>query len=95
MNTLQNPLAKITLLGQPLDKILVRPGVLPDGKAREQNIMRHTFISNLSRIEPIGEVCYQCATSMSMIRKHYKVLITDKKRVEEFFSIKPKDFGLS
>ncbi len=73
----------------------VKFAILPEAKARENDIMRHTFISNLSRIELIGEVCYQCATSMSMIRKHYKVLISDKKRVEEFFSIKPGDFGLS
>lgn len=72
----------------------VKFAVLPETKAREQDIMRHTFISNLSRIESIGEVCYQCATSMSMIRKHYKVLITDKKRVEEFFKIRPLDFDL-
>ncbi len=32
--------------------------------------------------------------SMSIIRKHYRVLITDRKKVGEFFEIKPTDFGL-
>lgn len=73
----------------------VKQEILLDKKAKENDIMRHTFISNLSKIEPIGEVCYQCATSLSMIRRHYKVLITDNKRVEEFFGISPGDFGLS
>ncbi len=74
---------------------LVGEPVLSEDKARESDIMRHTFISNLSRIEPIGEVCYQCATSLSMIRRHYKVLIPDEKKVKAFFNIRPKDFGLS
>ena len=56
--------------------------------------MRHTFISSLSRVEQIGEVCFQCATSMSMIRKNYKVLIADMNEVEKFKNIKSKDFGL-
>ena len=73
---------------------LLEPGVLPLAKAKENDIMRHTFISNLSRVEEIGEVCYQCATSMAMIRRHYKVLIADQKQVDEYFGILPQDFGL-
>ena len=73
----------------------IKFAVLLEKKARENDIMRHTFISNLSRIEPIGEVCFQCATSMSMIRKNYKVLITDMNEVERFQNIRPRDFGLN
>ena len=72
----------------------VKYAVLPERKAKENDVMRHTFISNLCKVEQIGEVCYQCATSMAIIRKHYRVLITDQKRVREFFRIKPSNFGL-
>ena len=56
--------------------------------------MKHTFISNLSRIETIQEVCFQCATSITMIRKHYRVLITQKKKAEAYFDIRPHHFAL-
>ena len=72
----------------------IRNTALPDEKRKEPDIMRHTFISNFSRIETIQEVCFQCATSMSMIRKHYRVLISEKKRAEDFFNIRPGSFGL-
>jgi hypothetical protein len=63
-------------------------------KANVQDILRHTFISNFSKIAPIHEVCFQAATSQQMIRTHYLAQIADPKEVEAFWNLRPANFGL-
>lgn len=64
-------------------------------KAEVQDILRHTCISHLCKVLSITEVCYQMATSQRMILKHYMAAIQDHAEVEEFWSLTPKDFGLT
>ena len=67
--------------------------VLSKDKADEHDIMRHTFISNLSRVEHLDFVAVQCATSVNVIKKNYLRLVKNEE-AKEFFNIGPMDFGL-
>lgn len=71
-------------------------------KAKVQDILRHTGISNLCKLcgpsgtpmYTLSDVAAQCGTSVQMIEKHYLAQISEPKAVEEFWSLTPKSFGL-
>lgn len=72
----------------------VKYAVLDPRKARENDLLRHNFISGLYKTLPsIDQVAVQCATSKEKILKHYLVLMTNA-QAKAFFDIRPRDFGL-
>ncbi len=72
----------------------VKYAILPPGKQKEHDIMRHTFISNLYKTDGADECIAQCATSLDMIQKNYLCQIL-KKEAEAYWKITPNQFDWS
>ena len=62
-------------------------------KKQSKDILRHTFISCALKIMKDREVCYEAATSMEMIQKHYRRQVVPSE-AEAFWAITPKTLGL-
>lgn len=58
-----------------------------------QDLLRHTFISFLLKIEKESEVCYQGATSPGIVKKHYRRHVPAD-QVAKFWAITPAALGL-
>jgi len=71
--------------------LLVKKEALRPEQAVESDIMRHSYISHMFQHQNnIHDLCFQCATSIAMVRKHYFKRV-NKQNAKDYFSIIPKD----